>query len=231
MGRPLSLRSALAAVLLLPLAACLGGEGGAGSGAKPAEAQRSATFYRGKVVVAGPQGYCIDPKSVQRKTASGFALMASCGHLSAAPGGYVPAAVITASVLPYDADAQAPTAARLAAPWVDVGVGQQIDAGEIALIQVERGGDSLLPAGDPRHWRGAMLVNGHLIGLALYGDTGANVAGDQGRTLLMETAQAIRSASPRLAPAGSVSTKDVAPAPTDRLAEPERAALPSVPQD
>ncbi len=196
------LRAALVAALLLPLAACLGGEGAAGLTSKPGskapEAQRSAAFFRGDVIVTGPPGYCVDPKSVQRRAGSGFALLASCGHLSAAAIGYVPAAVITMSVLPRDPRVQMPTAAQLAGPWVDVGVAQQIDAEGIALIQVARGGNNLLPAGDPRHWRGAMLIGGHLIGLAVYGDAGANVSGDAGKMLLIDTAKAILAANPLL---------------------------------
>lgn len=212
MARTPILRAALVAALALPLAACLDGGGAFGlaakSGSKAPEARRSATFFRGNFIVTGPPGYCIDPKSVQRKAASGFALLASCGHLSATPTGYVPAAVITVSVLPRDARARMPSAARLAAPWADVGVAQQIDAEGIALIQVEKGGDSLLPAGDPRHWRGAMLINGHLIGLAVYGDAGANVAGDAGQVLLMNTAKAMQAANLGLAPDAAAVKRD-----------------------
>ncbi|HEY9037521.1 MAG TPA: hypothetical protein VIN05_01065 [Roseovarius sp.] len=194
------LRAAMVAALILPLAACLGGGGATGPAAKTETGQRSAAFFRGDVIVTGPPGYCVDPKSVQRRAGSGFALMASCGHLSAAASGYVPPAVITASVLPRDPDAQMPTAVQLAGPWGDVGVTEQIDADGIALIQVARGGNTLLPAGDPRHWRGAMLVNGHMIGLAIYGDPGANLAGDAGRMLLVDTAKAMLAANPRRAP-------------------------------
>ncbi|WP_255007147.1 hypothetical protein [Roseovarius sp. M141] len=198
--RAFMLRAALVAALILPLAACLGGEGATGLAAKAGGGQRSAAFYGGDVIVTGPPGYCVDPNSVQRRADSGFALMASCGHLSTAPSGYVPAAVITASVLPRDASASIPTAARLAGPWVDAGVAQQIDTDDIALIQVARGGDSLLPSGDPRHWRGAMLIGGHLIGLAVYGDAGADVSGNAGRALLTDTAAAMLAASPVRAP-------------------------------
>ncbi len=189
---------AFIAALALPLAACVSGEGANSLAGKTETGQRSVPFFRGDVIVTGPPGYCVDPKSIQRKSASGFALMASCAHLSEAPGGYVPAAVITASVLPRAARAQMPTAARLAGPWQNIGVAQQIDGDGIAMIQVESGGDSVLPAGDPRHWRGAMLINGHLIGLAVYGDAGANVAGAAGRTLLMDTAKAILGANAQL---------------------------------
>ncbi len=71
------MRAALVAALILPLAACLGGEGGLRLAGKPEGAQRSAAFFRGDVIVTGPPGYCVDPKSVQRKADSGFAPMAT----------------------------------------------------------------------------------------------------------------------------------------------------------
>jgi len=112
-------------------------------------------------------------------------------------GDTVPPAVITVSVLARDAAATAPTASRLAAPWANAGVVQKIDADGISLIQLERGGDTLLPGGDPRHWRGAMLINGHMVGLAAYGGSGSGARA--GRDILIATSRAMLKASPRRA--------------------------------
>lgn len=199
------LRAALAAGLLLPLAACVVGDGGATGAAKPSEPLRRVAFFGGDVVVAGPPGYCIDPKSVQSGPRSGFALMASCGHLTGSAWDDVPPAVITVSVLARDDAAKAPTAARIAVPWANAGVLQQIDGKDVALIHLARGGDAQLPDGDPHHWRGAMAINHHLIGLAAYGGAGSAIAGARGRAVLTDTARAMRAASPDrpTAPAGS----------------------------
>lgn len=189
-------RAALAVASVLTLTACEGATGLlGGADDTPEKAQRSAAFFDGEVVVAGPPGYCIDPSSVRRKAASGFALLAGCGHLSDAPAGAVPPAVITVSILPYDAEAAPPTAGQLARPWEGVGVTRQVDDDGLAMIQVAGGGDRLLPEGDPRHWRGAMLIDGHLIGLAVYGEAGEHVAGEAGKALLSETAAAMRKAA------------------------------------
>lgn len=185
-------RAALAVALALPLGACDGAMGlGSNAGGAPSAAMRSAAFYGGDVIVTGPPGYCIDPESLRRSTDSGFALMAGCGHLSDAPSGVVPPAVITVSVLPRDARAQMPTADAIAAPWAHAGVAQRIDGDGIALIQVAKGGNSRLPEGDPRHWRGAMLIGGHLVGLAVYGKVKSGVAGAAGKALLTATAEAM----------------------------------------
>ncbi len=193
------MRAAICGALILPLAACVvGGEGAMGllpKGGKAAEAPRGVAFFGGDVVVTGPSGYCVDPGSVQQRRDAAFALLASCSHLGRTAGDTVPPAVITVSVLARDAAATAPTASRLAAPWANAGVVQKIDAEGISLIQLKRGGDTLLPGGDPRHWRGAMVTNGHMIGLAAYGNAGSRA--QTGRDLLITTSRAMRDASPR----------------------------------
>ncbi len=167
---------------------------------KTKAAPRSASFFGGDVIVTGPHGYCIDPASVQRGGGAGFALMASCAHMGSAagsiPDGDVPPAVVTVSVLARDGRAQQPSARRLAAPWANAGVIRQIDGDGISLIQLERGGDTQLPGGDARHWRGAMLINGHVIGLAAYGEAGSGVAEKAGYDILVDVAGAMLDASP-----------------------------------
>lgn len=187
------MRVALAAVLILPLAAC-GGEGAMGSSPK-GEAPRQVALFDGEVVVAGPEGYCVDPDSVQRSRGARFALVAGCANLGRTFANDVTPAVVTVSVLPHDGDAEQPSARRLAGPWQASGVLQEIDGDDIALIQLERGGDGLLPGGDPRHWRGAMVINGHMIGLAAYGGAGSAVTGKAGKDVLTKTAKAMRAAS------------------------------------
>lgn len=190
----------LIGMLILPLAACLGGEGAMGSSPKKdaqSQAPRQVVFFGGNVIVTGPAGYCIDSDSVQRKGSARFALLAGCANLGRASAANVTPAIVTVSVLPQSRVAQQPTADRLAAPWAHAGVLRKIEGDDISLIQLARGGDALLPGGDPRHWRGAMMINGHLIGFAAYGGAGSAVAGDAGRDVLIATAKAMLAASPQ----------------------------------
>lgn len=168
---------------------------------KGGEAPRRVSFFSSDVVAGGPDGYCVDPASVQKRRDAGFALLASCAHMGRTPAAGVPPAIVTVSVLARDAGVQQPTAARLAAPWDNAGVAEQIDRDGIALIRLERGGNTHLPGGDPRHWRGALVINGHMIGLAAYGEAGSGVGGTLGRDLLIGVATAMREASPRKRPA------------------------------
>jgi len=225
------MRSAVAGALVLPLAACLGdGEGALGlrpNASILAEAPRRVAVFGGNVVVTGPEGYCVDPGSVQKQRDAAFALLASCTHMGRAPQSNVWPAVVTVSVLGRDAGAAQPTAARLAAPWANSGVIDQIDSDGISLIQLERGGDALLPGGDPRHWRGALVINDHMIGLAVYGEAGSGMRAGTGRALLIAAAEAMRDASPRKravqadAPATPAKVQTAAPDGEDAKASPK----------
>ncbi len=71
------MRGALALAVLLPLAAC-GGAGDPGAlgfvspGVNKGAPLTKAQFYRGAVVVAGPAGYCIDPRTVRNRSTGSF---------------------------------------------------------------------------------------------------------------------------------------------------------------
>jgi len=212
-------RLLLALVLTLPLAACVGGAGltGITEDEKSENAPRRAAFFGGDVIVTGPDGYCVDPGSVQRGGDAGFALIASCAHLGNAPASDVRPAVVTVSVLARDGRAQRPSAARLAAPWANAGVIRQVDRDNVSLIQLERGGDTSLPGGAPRHWRGAMVINGHVIGLAAYGEPGSGVAEKAGQDILVAVAAAMMAASPRR-PAPAATEADAPGADTEQSA-------------
>lgn len=184
--------------MILPLAACLGGEGltrMVPESEKQTAPLRRVGFFGGDVIAAGPQGFCVDPGSVQKGRGTGFALLADCAHMGALHMGDVPPAVVTISVLARDARAVQPTARSLAAPLQESGIRRMIDGDGIALVQLARGGDGMLQGGDPGHWRAALLINGHIVGLAAYGEPGSGVDGRAGYELLLAVGDAMRGAS------------------------------------
>lgn len=201
-------RTVLALGLCQLMVACLGPTGGGGGGGggslgllpapegKPTDAVHQIAVYRGQVIVTGPAGYCVDPKSVQRRGGSSFALLASCAHLSSASTDDVAAAVITVSVLPRDRRAALPDAREMAAALGPENVVAGENGDGITLVQLARGGDRVVPGGDPRHWRAAIMVGGHLVGLAAYSGPDGAAAGREGRALLIATAEAMLDASP-----------------------------------
>ena len=76
-------KSPFAALALLTLSACEGGQGFSRGGSPVAEEKplRQAILADGAVQVVPPQGYCIDPKSLKSR----FALMARCDALGPVP--------------------------------------------------------------------------------------------------------------------------------------------------
>ncbi|WP_371227660.1 hypothetical protein [Roseovarius sp. 2305UL8-3] len=194
----------LALALALPLAACMGDgtEGGGGlfrssdAGASGPPPFKQVSLFRGNVVVEGPRGYCIDRQSLRRGGDGGFVLIASCESLTGTIGKGVAPAVITVSVLPRNLSARPPSAAGLSALAAPAKTLKQEDGDGIALVQLSQGGNALLADGDPRYWRGGMLINGHVVGLAVYGPKGSSLANNEGRRVILRMAEILRDLSP-----------------------------------
>ena len=157
---------------------------------------RSAALFDGAVVVAGPPGYCIDPNSVRQRAGSSFALLASCTSLTGSADLNVDPAVLTVSVLAFEAEAQQPPATDIAKSMSPAKVLEEIDGDGVSLVHFATGGSGGVPGGDPRYWRAGMVINGHVVALAAYGPAGSKVATTRGRVLLMDMAEALRDESP-----------------------------------
>lgn len=190
------LRPALVICASVLLSGCIAQTGG-GSGVPVV---RKAALAGGAVVVVPPAGYCLDKSSITDRPGGSFALIASCESLTGRRAGSGPEpAVITVSVTPPRQGREQPEAARLAEA---LGSGVALsEANGDGLIVVQVQGAGALPGdrGDTRHWRGAMVVNDRLVGLAIYGAAGSDIAGRVGERLLVATAEAIRENSPFLA--------------------------------
>lgn len=188
--------------LALMLAGCDGAPlstpGGA-SDARPAPLSR--VSLAGGVVVAGPQGYCIDPATSKSGATRSFAVMASCLILSGGQvGSYVPPAMITVAVGPRGDTSDLPSAATLAEVSGAPLLAQMREDG-LVIAHLGRGGDDVLDGGDPAYWRGAFLQNGRVIGLALYAPNGDAMAGKAGAAMLQRVRDSIRQANTAAKPA------------------------------
>jgi len=160
-------------------------------------ALKKLSMANGDVVVVGPRGYCIDPKARKLRPGGGFALIAACETLTgggAGPG--VTPAVLTVTILPKSLRPSQPSAAELAAALAPAHVLAKEDGDGLSVVQLATGGEQFTPTSDLRHWRAAMVINGHLVTLAVYGSKGSAVAGQKGMVLILELAEALRDASP-----------------------------------
>lgn len=139
----------------------------------------------GEIAVAGPDGYCIDRQTRLDDGASGFVLIAPCTHTDGGdgPDGSVAPLVVSVTVGPPGAADDLPEpdalAALAGAPLIS---GQTQDG--LVLVHLSDGGQSAIPDGDARHWRGAFLQKGHLVGLALYAPEGSALADADGAAFL-----------------------------------------------
>ncbi len=192
------LRWAIALVWVVGLSGCLGADfPGLGAGGEvQRDVLRTTTLYEGDVVVVGPPGYCIDKESMRKRKAQGFVMLASCESLSGVRGQEVEPVIMTLTVLPDRAGATRPSAASVAASMPDLAVIDSVDLNELSLVHFANGGNAAFQGKDAKHWRGALAINGHLIGLALYARQGSPAAGEDGQRLLVALAQNTKANSP-----------------------------------
>jgi hypothetical protein len=156
-----------------------------------------AVLAGGKVVVQGPRGYCVDPATLRRSFTGGFALIAACNTISGElSGADAEPVVMTVQAQPGLSRKDAPTAAELATALAPERALERVDGDGLSLVHMAGGGDKGLPQGDPRHWRGAMMINGYLVGLAVYAPKGSASAGKRGKRLILALAETLRAASP-----------------------------------
>jgi len=157
----------------------------------------TAELARGRVVVQVPRGYCIDRGSLRRGLTGGFALIAACNSLTGdVSGADVEPVVMTVQIQPGFVKRELPSADELADAMEPAKALRRINGDGLTLVQLDSGGDKGLPSGDPRHWRGALVINGYLVGLALYAPNGSAMAGDDGQTLIHSLAENLLKASP-----------------------------------
>ena len=184
-------------VLISLLSGCLEAvsEGARPSGT-PKAALDSATIVPDKLVVKGPRGFCIDRRSLKSGQSGGFALLVSCAALGdEARGIGREAAILTLQAQPQRKEVAQAEAESLARAFAGIEPIYQENGDGMSLVQLAQGGDTIIPNGEPKHWRAALSLNGYLVGLALYSEKDGIASGGEGKTLLIEFAEAVLGAS------------------------------------
>ena len=158
-----------------------------------------------EVVVAAPEGLCIDPRSVDVTRAGAFMLMGDCAVLGGRTGRQVNA-VITASVstggLPGTME---DLRAFLTGPGVvTLGKSGEFDKvstlatrvrEDILFIKVRDEGKPPVPGSSRDFWRAFFEVRGRLVGGAVVGFDSAPVSDAEARGLLASMADRTRAAN------------------------------------
>lgn len=181
----------------------------AASGQTQNLAVTSTQLAGGRITVSGPQGYCIDASTLRRTPTGGFAAIASCNILSGGTNGpIVEPVLLTVSVSP--SPGAAPSPSDLAAA-LQTELLQNRELSAVTAGQMATGGATAFQGSDPRHWRGAFLIGGDLVGLALYAPAGSPLVGAQGAAFLNTVSSRIRARSSGPNPMAQQSQPDVEP--------------------
>jgi hypothetical protein len=159
-----------------------------------------ASLFDGAVIIRTPPGYCVDGDSLLTKGTS-FALIAACPLLQGRADADVDPVLITVTGQAHDGPL--PDIAAMAATMQPARAIEAIEGDGLTVLHLFSGAPGPLAGSDPRHWRGVMLVNGHMISLALFAPDGSPMADRAGLGLIGALSEAIRKASPTGAPAPS----------------------------
>jgi len=151
----------------------------------------------GELLIRGPEGYCVDARSLSNQASGGFALLASCFVMTGGKQGIPVAPVVMTVSASRLGGAGVPDPAALARAFAPAPVLAQTRAKGVSLVHLGTGGEGAVPHADPKHWRGALEINGHLVLLAVYASEGSYEASRGGSALVIELAQALRAAKSR----------------------------------
>jgi hypothetical protein len=152
---------------------------------------RQAVLLEGRIIVPAPQGYCVDQDSLQDHKQSGFVLIAGCDGLMGLPSGtMIEPAILTVAARSLDQPVDEPLDVAAALDKADVL--ERRKHGGLTLLHLQSP-EAVPDDSAPEHWRGAMVVNGAIVSVAIYGN--GSIADEAGAELLQVLARQIQEAS------------------------------------
>lgn len=171
----------------------------------------------GKVIVAGPAGFCVDTSTSHDDGSGAFVLMGSCASISRSLIATRPKtpAVLTATISPG-----APDGPPLAASFPEMAKFLASDTGRAALsrsgkantvtiglitaiddVMYVRASDTAAAQGrevEPEYWRALFQVNGQIVTVTALGLTDYPIDADAKRALLDQMVTKIKASSPKV---------------------------------
>lgn len=176
-------------------------------------AASQAVFAKGEVVLVPPPGHCLDKTMLLQENDGGFALFPRCNLLQGPSFfGRNRAALITAAIGPAKTSG-APSPIDLARTAEGAKLLYYDNNGMLPLVRLHWPGHGATGAegatgASAEHWRGAFVLNDHMIVLALYAPEGSPLLGTPGAELLTEMTRRTLEASLADRPQGSASQAD-----------------------
>ncbi|WP_238371946.1 hypothetical protein [Heliomarina baculiformis] len=167
---------------------------------EPAESSGHARMAKveladGNVILTAPDGYCIDRRTVRRLGRTGFAMLARCDTVGVRGyfNGY-DLAIITVTTAAHGKGAPAPTRHDLARAADTSRVLDNHKRDGLALVRLS---DKYPPLDgvSPVHWRGAFVLNDHLVSIGLYAPDGSEALGKPGAGIVTDLVSRTRKSS------------------------------------
>ncbi len=196
------------------LAACSTGGGATGGGlfasrTSVATGQQTIRLAGRKILVQGPDGFCVDPGSRLENRQGSFVVLGSCAALSGNDQDVSPArpAVLTVSVTPMPAGVVTTTAGLQDFLATDEGRAQLVGTrtAEILGIRSSRG-VQVIRARDTsatrpaaladEYWRGFIVLRGYLVSLTVSATASSAISDDYGRQMLLAFVDSMQNANP-----------------------------------
>ena len=177
-----SFKRCVAIIALVTLAACDEG-GDVLAGLNPPTGTKApltqALMMRGAVTLVPPQGFCIDPKTLNQS----FALMARCDVMGADTGSAgAPLGLVTISFARVAPDTTLPSATDITAA-AGLGAPQSLRRRDDQVIFRTNGPPPSTDL-DTHHWRAVARVGAFLMGAALFGPEGRRAVSSEGAEVL-----------------------------------------------
>ncbi|MCB2115291.1 MAG: hypothetical protein KDE00_03090 [Rhodobacteraceae bacterium] len=208
------LRGMIVLAVMAGVSACVPG----GIDPTGAPATRAASVAGGAVVLAGPQGYCIDRGRIRERESTVFALFGTCAALSGAAGSGQPSrpAILTASVAPGAPDGFEASFPQLATFFrsepgraalsrsgkaSSVVVDRISSRGSVLYLHVQDTAGMAGQSVEPDYWRAVFAVRGHMVSLSVMSLESAPVGDAEKRQILAAFVAAVQGANAGRAPA------------------------------
>lgn len=225
-----------ALALILVLAGCMSGLPVPTAGRIDTSAPREVVVSGGEVVIAGPDGFCVDPRSVEdRKEGVSFVLLGNCASIAnSAEADQPPFHALLSATIRLNPGASMADQMDLAQEFLRSADGRAIlsrtgDAETVTVIDSFAEGETLFlrardssegyaPNMSAEHWRAIFDLNDRVIAVAVFGFDDAPLPSATGLATARRFADAIRAANARVtaplpAAAPVVADPDPAPAP------------------
>lgn len=173
-----SFKRCIAITALVALAAC-DESGGLSASTKAKAPLTQALMMRGAVTLVPPQGFCIDPKTLNQS----FALLARCDVMGADTGSAgAPLGVVTISFTRISPDTSLPSATDITTA-AGLGAPQSLRRREDQVIFRTTGTPPSADL-DTHHWRAVARVGAFLMGATLFGPEGRRAVSVEGVDVL-----------------------------------------------